>query len=400
MTKGKVRKRLESFPFDGFLLAVVIVLLIYGLIALFSATFYVGDSYWKWQLVWIAVGAVAAIIMYKVPYPIWQKLALLLMAVNILMLLITIIFAKPVQGVGADTEYRRGLLGGSIQPGVSARFVAVIYIAAWLSSKGEQLNQVKYGLLPFGMILGAVAGLVAFQPDLSTTLLIAVTGIAMFFFAGGDPLQIFIAIFVSGSTLSMIAWQWKHARDRLLVYIASLQDPAEMPYHIEKSVQAISDGGIFGTGLGYGRLKFGYLPFPWTDSIFAVIGEETGLIGCLLVLVLFTLFAIRGYRITLGTPDAFGSLVAFGLTTMILTEALLNILVMLGLFPPTGTALPFFSYGGTGMLMTLTSVGLLLGISRGRPKGDWDAVLDRWWRDGWARLSGSGRRSSFARHRS
>jgi cell division protein FtsW len=401
--------KVQSYGFDGLLLGVVIVLLVYGALALFSATFYVGTTYWKRQLIWIAFAAVTALVLYRVPYPIWQSLALGLMGINLVLLLITVVFARPVFGASRGlvdlSESTRDVgsffgLGSSIQPGVLARLITVIYIAAWLSSKGEDLAKIQYGLIPFGVIIGLVGGLVILQPDLSTTLLIVVTGIAMFFYAGGDPFQVFILGLIGVAMFGLLAWNIPHARIRLETYLASLTDSTKMPYHVQRSVQAISQGGIFGKGLGYGRLKFGYLPFPWTDSIFAVIGEETGLIGCLLVLGLFAFFAVRGYRISLSTPDPFGSLVAFGITTMIVAEALLNISVMVGMVPPTGTALPFFSYGGTQMLMTLAGVGLLLGISRGRPKGDWNAVLDRWWRDGRARLSGAGRRTGFARHRS
>ncbi len=162
---------------------------------------------------------------------------------------------------------------------------------------------------------------------------------------------------------------------------------------------AIAEGGLFGVGIGSGRLKSGYLPFPHTDSIFAVIGEEIGLLGALLTLGLFILLAYRGYRIALDTPDPFGSLIAFGVSTMIVTEALLNIMVMVGLVPFTGTALPFFSYGGSEMVVTMAGIGLLLGVSRGRPKGDWDAVLDRWGRDWRARLSRARSSSGFANRR-
>ncbi len=404
MTKHKAKKT----AVDGALLAVVAVLIVYGLLALYSATFYVGSSFWKRQLVWIAVGLVVAIAAYRIPYPFWQKVAPILMLVNLLALLITVVYAKPVLGasrglidLSAEGRSLGGLfgLGSSVQPGVLARLVTVIYIAAWLASKGEQLNQVKYGLIPFGMIVGLVGGLVFLQPDLSTTMLIVVTGLAMFFFAGGDPIQIALSGLVAGVPVSLLVWNMEHARQRLEVHLTSLKNPELMDYHVRRSVQALAEGGVFGVGLGQGRLKFGYLPFPHTDSVFSVIGEEGGLIGCLVVLLLFLAFAYRGYRVTLSTPDAFGSLVAFGVTTMILTEVLLNILVMIGIFPPTGTALPFFSYGGTQMLITLGGVGLLLGISRGKPKGDWDAVLDRWWRDSWARLSGSRHSPSPARHR-
>jgi cell division protein FtsW len=384
------KRKIQSYEFDGVLLGVVAILLVYGFLSLYSATFYVGDILWHKQLVWIGISVVAGYAMFRIPYPVWQKLALLMMALNLLVLLVTVLFAKPslgaTRGLVDLSESTRDLgslfgLGSSIQPGVTARLISVIYIAAWLASKGDQLSNVRYGLFPFGVII------------------IAVTGVAMFFFAGGDPIQIFFSLAIGGGTFGALAWNMPHARERLETYVQSLTDPEAMTYQVRRSVQAISQGGILGEGLGNGRMKFGYLPVTWTDSIFAVVGEEGGLIACLLVLALFIAFAYRGYRLTLSTPDAFGSLVAFGITTMVLTEALMNVMVMTGLFPPTGTALPFFSYGGTQMLMTLAGVGLLLGVSRGRPKGDWDATLDRWWRDGRTRLSRSGRRTGFARHR-
>lgn len=404
------KRRTRSGSLDWALIAVIASLLIYGLLALYSATLspYISDAFFMLQLRWLVVGLVAGLVAYLIPYPVWQKLAIVLMVVSLIALLVTVVFSKPSVDISGaprelseDPRHLGSLLGfgNSVQPGVLARLVAVIYIAAWLSSKGEQLNRVTYGLLPFGVIVGLVGGLVVLQPDLSTALLIVVTGVAMFFFAGGDPIQIFASIVISGLTFGVLAWNLDYARARLEAYLASLSDPSMMPYHVHRSVQAISEGGIFGVGLGAGRMKFGYLPVPHTDSIFAMIAEEAGLLGCLLVIGLFILLAHRGYRITLGTPDPFGSLLAFGVTTMIVAEALLNIAVMVGIFPPTGTALPFFSYGGTEMLITLGGMGLVLSVSRGRPKGDWDATLDRWWRDGWARLSGARRRSGLARHR-
>ncbi|MGC9521909.1 MAG: FtsW/RodA/SpoVE family cell cycle protein [Anaerolineae bacterium] len=405
-----VTRRTSIASVDWILIAVIVALLIFGLLALYSVTLssYISDAFFTLQLRWLAIGLVVALLMYFIPYPIWQKLAIVMMVLSLFALLVTVVFSKPSPDIsGAPRELSEDArhlgsllgLGNSVQPGVLARLVAVIYIAAWLSSKGEQLNRVTYGLLPFGVIVGLVGGLVVLQPDLSTALLIVVTGVAMFFFAGGDPIQIFASIVISGLTFGLLAWNLDYARGRLEAYIASLSDPSLMPYHVHRAVQAISEGGLFGVGLGAGRMKFGYLPVPHTDSIFAVIAEETGLLGCLVVIGLFIVLAQRGYRITLGTPDSFGSLVAFGVTTMIVSEVLLNIAVMVGIFPPTGTALPFFSYGGTEMLITMAGMGLVLSVSRGRPKGDWDATLDRWWRDGWARISGARRRSSLARHR-
>jgi cell division protein FtsW len=316
------------------------------------------------------------------------------MLISLLLLVIVLIFGEP--RLGAQRSFL--VFGLSVQPGVLARLVAMLYIAAWLASKGEQLGQVRYGLVPFAVITGVVASLIALQPDLSTALLLALTALMMFFFAGGDPVQIFLFIVIAGVTFALLAWRLPHARDRLVNYVATLRDMADMSYHGYRSVMAIAGGGIFGLGVGNGRLKAGYLPFPHTDTIFAVVGEELGLLGTLTVLALFGLFTYRGYRIALETADPFGSLLAFGVTTMIVTEAILNVMVMIGLVPFTGTALPFFTYGGSQMLVTLTGVGWLLSISQGRPRGEWDAFLDRGWRDWWARLSGSRRRAGTAGH--
>ncbi len=376
---------------DYMLVVVLLALLTYGLLMLYSATFYVGIRFWRQQLLWVAVGAIALTATSLIPYPLWRGLALPMMLLALVLLLTVSILGEQVLGA------RRSLVGASVQPGVLARLVAVIYIAAWLASKGEQLHQLRYGLIPFAVIVGIVAGLVALQPDLSTALLLAVTGVAMFFFAGGDPIQIFLSLLIGGTAFGLLAWQLPHARGRLIAYVASLRDPGQMPYHVQRAMLAIGEGGLFGVGIGSGQLKAGYLPFPHTDSIFAVIGEEAGILGTSLVLALFAAYAYRGYRIALETTDPFGSLVAFGITTMILSEAMLNIMVMVGLIPFTGTALPFFSYGGSEMVVAMAGTGLLLNISRGRPKGDWDALVDRWWRDWRTRLSRAGRRAGFAR---
>ncbi len=387
------RRPSKDNTIDYLLLVIILSLIAYGLIVLYSASFYVGVKFWHQQLIWVGLGLGIIALLNWIPYSIWQKLALPLMAINLLLLLLVLLLGEQVLGA------QRSLLGSSVQPGILARLVAVIYISAWLASKGEQLNKIHYGLIPFAVIIGVVAGLVALQPDLSTALLLTVTGLAMFFFAGGDPIQIFLSLTSGASAFGVLAWRLPHARARLIAYLESLRDPTQMPYHVHRAVIAIAEGGLLGVGIGAGRLKTGYLPFPHTDSIFAVIGEEVGLLGTLLVISLFALLAYRGYRIALETPDPFGSLIAFGVSTMIVTEAMLNILVMVGLVPFTGTALPFFSYGGTEMLVTMAGVGLLLSVSRGRPKGDWDEILDRWWRNWRARLSRTRRRSGFANRR-
>lgn len=396
---GQKKKSTGGYgSFDVMLGVTLLALLAYGLLMLYSATFFVGESFWQKQIAWIAIGSVIILIIYSVPYPVWQRFALPLMGAALVMLFVVLLLGELILGA------QRSLIGASVQPGVLARLIVMIYIAAWLSSKGEQLNHVRYGLIPFAIIIGVVAGMVALQPDLSTALLLIITGLAMFFYAGGDPIQIFVSIISGGTAFGFLAWQLPHARARLVGYLASLRDPTQMPYHVHRAMIAIGEGGIFGVGIGSGRLKSGYLPFPHTDSIFAVIAEEAGMLGCLLVITLFILLAYRGYRIALETPEPFGSLLAFGATTMIVTEALLNIMVMVGLIPFTGTALPFFTYGGSEMLMTMAGAGLLLSVSRGKPKkGEGgafaNAILDRGRRDGRARVSSARRSASPASRR-
>lgn len=377
---------------DALLLVTVAALLSFGLLMLYSATLYVNVKFWYLQLRWVLVGLIALVIMAYVPYTLWQKLAVPIVMGIIALLVLVLFFGTQI--LGALRSFN--IFGISVQPGVLARLATVIYIAAWLASKGEELHELRYGLVPFAVILGVLCGLVALQPDLSIAMLLAITGLLMFFFSGGDPIQLFLSLLMGGGVFGLLAWQFTHARERLLNYIVALKDPSQLSYHARRAVMALGDGGIWGVGIGQGRLKTGYLPVPHTDSIFAVIGEEMGLLGLLLVLALFALFAYRGYRIALETSDRFGSLLAFGVTTMIVLGALLNALVMTGLVPFTGTALPFFSYGGSEMLITLAGVGLLVGVSRGRPKGAWDAVLDRSWRDWRARLSRGLGRTSFA----
>jgi cell division protein FtsW len=208
--------------FDVMLGVTLLALLAFGLLMLYSATFYVGESFWQKQLVWIGLGGIIMLAMYSVPYTVWQKLALPLMGAAMVTLFVVLLLGELILGA------QRSLIGASIQPGVLARLIAVVYIAAWLSSKGEQLNHVRYGLVPFAIIMGVVAGMVALQPDLSTALLLVVTGLAMFFYAGGDPVQIFVSVISGGTAFGFLAWQLPHARARLVAYLASLRDPTQM----------------------------------------------------------------------------------------------------------------------------------------------------------------------------
>jgi cell division protein FtsW len=241
----------------------------------------------------------------------------------------------------------------------------IIYVAAWLSSKGSKLRQMTYGLIPFAVLIGLIAGLIVLQPDFSTAILIVLTAGAMFFIAGAEIVQVVLGFVVSSGTFYLLIINSVHGSERLKHYLETLSDPKLVPYHVDQALVALGSGGLFGRGLGAGYQKFGYLPAPHTDSVFAVLGEELGLIGCLIVVALFALLAQRGFKIALEAREPFGAVLASGLTCWLIIQSLINVAVMTGMIPFTGIPLPFLSVGGSAMVSSLAAVGLLLSVSRG-----------------------------------
>jgi len=396
---------------DYALVLVVAALAIIGLMMVYSATF--DWSYQAYQssfhiasrqFLWVGLGTVALVVATAVPYERWRQLAVPVMG-GTLLLLILVLF------VGEDRfGARRSFLDGSIQPGELTKLTMVVYVAAWLSSKGEQIRDVTYGLIPFAVLIGGVAGLIVVQPDVSTATLVVLTALAMFFFAGADIFQLAAGAAVGSITFVILINQLPHARQRIDEYLLVRQDPRLLGHHVQQVLMALGSGGLFGVGLGQGQQKLGYLPAPHTDSIFAVLGEELGLVGCLTVIVLFVLLAYRGFKIALDAPDAFAALLACGITCWLSVQALINVAVMTGLVPFTGVALPFISAGGSAMVVSLTGVGMLLSVSRGKRVGTTRragsrtrrgsrqrASLDRRWGNRGTRLSRSGRRTGTRR---
>ena len=390
---------------DHVLVLAVAGLVIIGMIMTYSATF--DWSYQKHQssfhiasrqFLWVGLGVVALVAVASVPYDWWRQAAVPIMGVTLLLLVLVLLVGE--ERFGA----RRSFLNGSVQPGELAKLAMVIYVAAWLASKGEQIRDVTYGVVPFAVLIGVVAGLIVMQPDVSMALLVVLTALAMFFFAGADIFQLAVGAAVSGLTFFVLVNQLPHARQRIDEYLQVWRDPTLVGYHIRQALIALGSGGLFGVGLGQGQQKLGYLPAPHTDTIFAVLGEELGFVGCLAVIGLFVLLAYRGFKIALEAPDAFAAFLACGVTCWLTAQALVNIGVITGLIPFTGVALPFISSGGSAMVVSLAGVGLLLGVSRGRRVGKrvrkgsrQGANLDRRWGNRGTRLSRSGRRTGAGR---
>jgi cell division protein FtsW len=388
---------------DYLLILIVAALILVGLIMVYSSTFALGYSvyedpthYLARQGVWAAMGLVIMALMMRVEYHTWQKLSIILMLLTLLLLVAVLLFGEERHGA------RRWLLGDSIQPSELCKLATVLYIAHWLSSKGEKLRQVTYGLVPFAILIGAIAGLIILEPDFGTAILIvAVTG-SMFFMAGADLIQLVISSIVGSGTLLLLIANSEYAWGRVTTFLQDpfnvMQNPfgsglAEETYQIVHTLVTLGTGGVTGVGLGSGQQK-GLLPAAHSDAIFAVLGEELGLIGCLAVVSLFGALAYRGFKIAMRAEDSFGFILASGITILLTFQALINIAAVTASLPFTGLPLPLISLGGSSLIISMMGVGMLLSISRGTGEKmkEQNAPSSFRGRHGRARISHSGRR--------
>ena len=385
---------------DYVLVVVVAALLILGLMMVYSSTFdmayleYNNPNYFFYrQLIWLALGVAVMIVTARIDYHLWQRWAILIMAGTLLMLGLVAVAGS--EKFGAN----RWLWNGSIQPSEVAKVSVVIYIAAWIASKGTKIRKISYGLLPFAILIGLVTGLILLQRDLSTAFLIAITSGLMFFFAGADLLQLFASLVFGAAMFVFMIGQEPYRLERIKTFMNPMADVQGSAFQVNQALMALASGGIFGQGLGASRQKFGYVPALHTDTIMAIVGEELGLIGCLVLLGLFVFLAYRGFKIALEAPDTYGTLLAAGLTCSLIVQAMVNMAMVTATLPYAGITLPFVSYGGSSLLTSMVSMGLLLSISRGRritsgrsSARTKHANIDFWRRNRRARISRVGRR--------
>ncbi|HSR29419.1 MAG TPA: putative peptidoglycan glycosyltransferase FtsW [Anaerolineae bacterium] len=348
-------------PMDWILLCTALAIIALGLMMVYSSTSDMGyrefeDAafFFRRQVWWMLVGLVAMFVAARMPYRYWTALSIPIMAATLLLLVVLVIFREG-----------RLLVGNSVSPVEPAKLAMVIYIAHWLSSKSGQLSKLPYGLLPFTIMVGVIAGLVMAQPDISEAMVIVLVAGTMFFMAGADVIQFAIGVLGGGAAFAFVITRLPHAMGRLQLYLQQMRDPLQSEnLQLIQGLVALGSGGIFGLGPGNGRMKYLWLPAAHTDSIFAIVGEELGLVGCLLLVGLFLLLTIRGLRIAAQAPDAFGRLLALGFTCWITFQALINTAVVTGAIPFTGITLPFVSVGGSSLTMCMLAVGIMLSISR------------------------------------
>ncbi len=384
------------------LVLTVIGLLVFGLIMLYSASFdfsfkeYGSSSYmFARQVKWMALGIGVAFFFSLFDYHHWRRLVVFAM-LGTIGLLITVLFINEIR-LGAS----RTLLNGSYQPSELAKLVAVIYLSVWLYAKRQFLHDVSFGLIPLGVILGIIGGLIYLQPDLSAAGTVLILGGLLFFLAGADIKQIAFLLILAVVFGWIIVQANDTGQDRVGYFLAGLKDPTNASYHVQRSLEAIIKGSIFGVGLGQADTKLTGLPFAPTDSIFAVVAEELGLFGSVLLMSLYAMLIWRGLVIARRAPDMLGTLLAAGVTFWVGIEALINMAVMVGLMPFAGNALPFISAGGSNLVSTLCAVGIMLNISR--QSGESLKVEEDGWRSFGAVIDlrrGNGRRGVSRARRS
>lgn len=287
-----------------------------------------------------------------------RRIALIVMLMAISFLIAVLIFGDDTFGA------RRALINGRFQPSEFAELAIIIYMAAWMGSKNVRVRSLTYGLLPFLVLLGIVTGLVVIQPDLSTAVTIFITSGIMFFLAGANMRQVAIIVGVLIIAGLIVLPFFPYAKTRIDRFTAGIVDPTQATWHTQQALIAIYYGGWSGLGLGTGQSKFQGLPAPHTDSIFAVIGEEFGVIGAFVVIGLYLTFCLRGFQISRRATDAFSGLIAAGVTIWVTSKALLNIAVMTNLVPATGLPLPLISFGGSSLVVILAGIGLVLAVHR------------------------------------
>jgi len=321
------------------------------------------NFYFYGQLFSTFVALVVGIIASKIYFPNWKKWSVFLLIGTVVALGIVMLPGLGFTKNGATRWIRLG--PASFQPAELLKLTAIIYLAAWFEARREQMSNWREVLVPFACMFAAASFvIVILQRDMGTMMVLTASVLGLYFVAGA-PLKHYSALIagtVAAGLLAIVAFP--HRMERLLIFLDPSKDPTNTGYHISQALIAIGSGGIFGRGLGHSYQIYGYLPEAANDSIFAVIGEEFGLLGAILIIGLFMVVIQRGLLIAKNAPDTFSRLLALGITLWLGFQAIINIAAMLSLVPLTGIPLPFISYGGSSLMLSLIGVGILLNISK------------------------------------
>jgi cell division protein FtsW len=350
------------------------------------------------QILWAAIGVVAMVVMMRVDYR-WLRVASVPIFLIALASLVLVFVPGLNRVVGGSARWL--VIGPlpAVHPAEFMKLALVIYLAHWFAKRGSAVHGFWGGTVPFLVIVAPVVALVLLEPDMGTSTVLAGTAFTMFFLAGANVIHL-VAMAVASVPVVGVMFLQGYQVDRITAWLDPWHSPTTLGFHSIQGYLALALGGVLGAGLGESRLAGGlFLPNASNDFIFAIIGQEFGLLGGSLVIVLFLAFGYLGIRTSLGAPDTFGALLAAGITAWICIQAFINIGVVVGLIPVTGIPLPFVSAGGSSLIVSFAAVGILLSVSRETvEKGTWnDAPADRGRGNGRAHLPGPGRRPVASR---
>ncbi|HXX73534.1 MAG TPA: putative lipid II flippase FtsW [Nitrospiraceae bacterium] len=364
----------QRVAMDHTLLMVTVTLALIGLVMVFSASaivagnrFHDSGFFLKRQVAWLAFGFLLLHLTSRIDYTLWKKLSVPILGCMVVLLVMVLVPSLGVAAKGARRWLRAGLI--SIQPAELAKLVGVIYLAAYLTKKEGKIKFFQSGLLPALMVIGVLSGLILLEPDLGTVVVIGFVTVGLCFLAGAKISHLLGLALCAIPVVLVLVLGSGYRRQRLMTFLAPWKDASDTGFQITQSFLAFGSGGPFGVGLGEGKQKLFFLPEAHTDFVLALIGEELGLAGTATVILLFAVFVWRGFQIAARARAPFGRYLGMGITLLIGMQALVNAAVVTGLLPTKGLTLPFVSYGGSSLVVSLLGVGVLLSISRDRHGG-------------------------------
>ena len=368
-TKALSGPRLSIGKIDTPFLLLTLTLLAVGLVMVASSSYVWsyykndGDSYFyiKRQLIFAVIGIFALLFTTLFDYHNLRKWAFPILVVAVILLILVYI-----PGIGVEVNGARRWLnfGVQFQPSEIGKFAIIVSFASYISANYKHMDKFKVGVLPMYGVLALVVGLVAFETHLSGAILILAIGIIMMFVGGVAYRYFLVPLGVGGVGLAALMFLTPYMKSRFTIWLDPFSDPRGKGYQIIQSLYSIGSGGLLGLGLGQSRQKHLYIPEPQNDYIFAITAEELGVAGCLIIILLFVMLIWRGYKIAFHARDKFGALLVIGIVSRIAVQTILNIAVVTNAIPSTGIGLPFFSYGGTSLVILLAEIGIVLSVSR------------------------------------
>jgi cell division protein FtsW len=356
-------------PPDYLLLVAAAMLVVAGMLAVYTSSFAVGyheygntNFFVARQAIFALIGMAAMVFFMRMDYNRLRVLSLPMLIVALIALFLVLVPGIGVERNGAARWLEFGPI--SVQPSEYAKLAVVIYISAWLTSRGNDIHKFSLGFVPFVLMLGIIGGLIMAEPDMGTTIVVLLTASTLFFVAGAPLSHLALLLAVGGAISFMVVQEREYQMDRLMSYLDPEGDPQGNGFQILQLLIALGSGGPLGIGWAESRQKFFYVPGAHTDGVFAVIGEEVGFAGLMLVIGLFAFFIFRGIKVTFSARDRFGTLLSIGIISWIGFQTLINIAGITRTIPLTGVPVPFLSYGGSSLIALMAAVGVLLSVSR------------------------------------